>query len=367
MADIWDSRFTAEYRFMRVSRSTGLEKEAVRGVTSCSITRNQDVDVYETASLEWVAPFEVGNDFLRVYLDATSPSGASASVVLGTFMVSTPKRSLNGVNASGTADLYGRLKDAARDDFDGAYAIEAGTGYVEAARAILESCGLTVHVDDASDLVLGTQWTYGVKTSSESASNVSSKLGAANELLDAAGFNSAWTDAMGEVHLTRYVEPASRAVVKRYEEGKNARFMRDAVDEFDRFSVANVVHVDYSTQDLSVRGTAIDDDPSSPYSTVATGTRNVSSYSYSDVPDGMEEVDVQAMADEKAKDLLSSDRSVKHTLTFTHIWDGTNVRDGIYCKAPSWGVSHQYAVRKVVIDCEAGCPVECEARYYERI
>ena len=143
--DIWLSPFRASYRYVRVSRATGLEVGAIESFTGGSISRNQDTDTYESASLDYVGRLDVGNDFVRIYLDAEDPlTGASRTVCLGTFECSTPSRSVSGEVATGTATLYGRLHDLAKDDFDEPYAIPAGSNAVAAAREIAEGCGLEV-------------------------------------------------------------------------------------------------------------------------------------------------------------------------------------------------------------------------------
>ena len=83
MADSWIRPFDASYDFVRVSRETGLELDFVRDIENGgSIERNANTALYETASLDFADKFDVGNDFLRVYLNATFTTavrGASAS------------------------------------------------------------------------------------------------------------------------------------------------------------------------------------------------------------------------------------------------------------------------------------------------
>lgn len=137
--DIWLASFRTSYRYARVSRSTGLETGAIECFTGGSISRNQDTDTYESASLDYVGRLDMGNDFVRIYLDAEDPiSGASRTVCLGTFECSTPSRTVSGEVATGIATLYGRLHDLAKDDFDEPYTVPAGANAVSAAKAIAE-------------------------------------------------------------------------------------------------------------------------------------------------------------------------------------------------------------------------------------
>lgn len=281
--DIWLASFRTSYRYARVSRSTGLETGAIECFTGGSISRNQDTDTYESASLDYVGRLDMGNDFVRIYLDAEDPiSGASRTVCLGTFECSTPSRTVSGEVATGIATLYGRLHDLAKDDFDEPYTVPAGANAVSAAKAIAEGCGLEV-VAEPSDYTLSTAWVFGIAATADTPDN---KLGAVNRLLSAAGFRSASTDAYGRVLFRRYLEPAARPIDHTFSEGEDCRVLPDLTDEQDDFDAVNVVHVDFATQGESVRGTASDDSPQSEWSTVSTGRRIVKRYQYSDLPSG---------------------------------------------------------------------------------
>ena len=77
MADNWTRPFDASYDFVRVSRETGLELDFVRDIENGgSIERNANTALYETASLDFADKFDVGNDFLRVYLNASFSDGS---------------------------------------------------------------------------------------------------------------------------------------------------------------------------------------------------------------------------------------------------------------------------------------------------
>lgn len=285
----WLEPFSAEYRFVRVDLATGLEGAELANITGGSVERNQDTAIFEQGSVDYVGTLDMGTDLLRVYLEASSPwTGESRTEALGTFYVSTPKGSADGAVITGSADIYGRLRALAKDDFDGPYVIPAGTNMVDAARKIAEGCGLEV-VADESDAALTSTWVFGISTTSSDEDRADSKLAAVNRLLEAAGFLAAHTDPYGRVLFRRYVEPDQRPIAFDYIEGPNCRITLRLDYEHDTFSVANVIHVDFSSQDISVRGTAVDDDPNSPYSTVSTGRRETARYDLSDLPTSVTE------------------------------------------------------------------------------
>lgn len=215
----WKKRFAASYRYMRVDRKTGLDVERLRNIRNGgSIERNQDTS-YETGKVEYLGKLDLGSDLLRIYLDAEFPDGTTASEPLGTFVVSTPKRS-TGYNSS-EADLSGRLSEVAEDEFDAPRSLAAGSNAVDEAARLLREAGLEV-VAEPSDFKLTTTWVVGAI--GNGGSSYATRLKAVNALLDAAGFSAASCDPMGRVLLRRYVEPDKRAPAMVMEEGKEARF-----------------------------------------------------------------------------------------------------------------------------------------------
>lgn len=280
MADSWIRPFDASYDFVRVSRETGLEVDFVRDIENGgSIERNANTALYETASLDFAGKFDVGNDFLRVYLNATFTDGSKRRECLGTFMPVVDSVDIDGAYREGQINAYGLLKLLKDDDFDGPYVIAQDSNAVEEAVKIAESVGLIVYADSSS-LLLGSNWVFGVGRNNDA----KTKLDAVNLLLEAAGFRSASTDRMGNVLFRRYVEPADMPISAEFTEGRDARFMSAMTESTNRAEVCNVVHVDFSTQDASVRGTAVDDSPDSDLSTVSVGRRIVKSYSYDSLP-----------------------------------------------------------------------------------
>lgn len=354
MAD-WEEPFTAHYRFMRVSRQTGLETEELSMFEQGgSITRNSDTSTKESGKANITGDFDIGSDLVRIYLDATGMyTGWQESAVLGTFLPSVSSRDVDGPMSSSSVDLDGRLKELDDDDFDGPITIEAGSKPVEEAKKIAEGCGLTVIADD-SDYTLSTTWTFGAE------SDEKGKLDAVNALLDIAGFASADTDEMGNVLMRRYVDPTERPVAHRFVEGPNARFLAQMDDELDTSDVKNVMKAIYSTQDVTVIGIAEDDDPNSRWSTVTLGRRIVGTERYNDEA-------TQEQANAKAKELLANSQSVIHRVTFEHTYiPNVRITDAVSIDFSTGGVSGDFVTRTQKITLGAGCMFKDEVKRSER-
>lgn len=356
MAEVdWSEPFHSEYRFMRVSRSSGAETARLAGfLDGGSIERNADTQVKEKGSVVHSGPLDVGVDLVRVYLDATGMyKGWSVSVPLGTFLPSTISRDVDGAVSTCKVELTGRLGELAQDQFERPVSAPSGADPVAKAAEIARSAGLDV-IADASTYRLSTAWTFGLDNE-----DGESKLDAVNDLLEIAGFSSATTDPMGRVLMRRYVPPGEREPVHFFREGRDARFLRPMTDERDASDVANVVVVVYSDQESTVVGTAVDSDPRSPYSTVSMGRRIVARYEYSDVA-------TQQEADAKAAELLRTNQSVIRRVTFTHVYAPLTVGDVVSMDYATGGVRETLSIRTQSVDLAAGCPVKCEGRSYGR-
>lgn len=279
--DRWDEPFACRYEYVRVSRATGNELEAVSGIRNGgTIERNQDSELFESASLPFVGGFDIGTDLLRVYLVAEFLDGTSARECLGTFLPVVPER--EAPLDSGTVELNGRLKEMADNGFDEPRAVMAGANAVQEAAAIVRECGLEC-IADESGYRLSSTWVFGAGATG-AAQGCDTALSAANALLEVAGFSAARTDQWGRVLLRKYAEPSERKPSHAFAEGGSARFEVTAKDAFDTSAMCNVVYVDYSAQGQSIRGVAVDDDERSPLSVQAMGRRVVHRYEYSDLP-----------------------------------------------------------------------------------
>lgn len=355
----WHREFDASYRYMRVSRATGDETEMLTGIRQGgSIERNSDKGTYESATVDFVGSLGIGNDLLRIYMDAQFDDGTSASEALGTFLPYVPSRSFSGTVSTGKVKLYGRLRELEEDAFDGPVTIAAGTKAVQAAADIARGAGLGV-VADPSDYALTAPLTLGMGDDER-------KLDAVNQLLGLAGFASARTDAMGRVVMERYSEPADRTPTIRLIEGEGTTLLTDGEDERDASDVGNIVQAVFETTDETVIGSATDDDPRSEWSVTAMGRRIVKRYSYSDLPEGDTAEARQRAADAKAAELLRTQAAVTRRVTVTHSYEPCWAGQAADLDSPSAGVSGRFGIRTQKIDLGDGCMVEAELRRYER-
>lgn len=356
MAD-WTRPFASAYRFVRVSRETGYELGQVDGIRDGSLTINQDTATFEEARADTAAVLDVGSDLIRCYLDATWEDGTAESVCLGTWLASIPSRKVHGSVDTCSAILSGRLVELEEDSFSTPIVAPAGSNVMAYAKGICESAGLEVVATDSS-ATLGAAWAFGLDDSSDS--DGGSKLEAVNALMRIIGYGSARTDPMGRVVLAPLAVASASAPSWTFREGLSATFLDKADEERDSSDVCNVVLTIYETDESTVIGEAVDDDPASPYSTVTIGRRKVAKYAYRDTA-------TQAQADAKAEELLRTQQSTIRRVKLKHVWCGARVGDVVEVDWPSARISGRYIVRTQEVEIgSAGCLTTSELRAYER-
>lgn len=358
MAD-WSLPFTVTYRFMRVSRADGLETAKLSGFqTGGSITRNIDTDTYDSATVNYAGKLDIGSDLIRIYADVEFIDGTTTSEALGTFLPTITSYDLHGSQASCTVNLDSRLLELSEDSFDSPQTLQAGSNAIAFARQIIENAGLTCLADD-SDYTLSTTWTFGLSENSSSSGEGGSLLQAVNSLCDLAGFSSAYADPYGNICLEKYVEPARRGVLHSFVEGENARFLSEVTQERDTSEVANVIYTIYETEDATIIGEAVDDDPNSEFSTVTLGRRRVAKYSYNDET-------TQSAADAKALELLATNQSVINRVTIEHTYVPVTCNNAVRFEYPTAGITGDFTIRTQTINLDAGILTKSELRSFER-
>lgn len=362
----WDERIAqTSYRYMRVSRESGLETEVIRALRGGRITRNLDTDIKESAECPIVGGLSVGADLVRIYMTCEWMGGETEEVVLGTFLPVVPGRSIRAGYSTATVRMYGRLQELVDDSFSAPVSVEAGAKAVDAAKKVCEGCGLTV-VSEPSDYKLSGTRCYGIGSDSATASDT--KLAMVNDLLSLAGFRAAYTDPMGRVIFEKYREPSAIAPSWEFAEGVSAKFEADVTEERDYTDVANHVVVYYGPDydGKAIAAEAWDRDPDSPLSTVSRGRTITRSKSYSELPDGATDDAKQRAADAKAKSLLDTEQSVIWRVTMRHAYAPVKIADTVSVDYPSGSVQGKFQVRTQTLTLGGGCAVDAELRVYDR-
>jgi hypothetical protein len=354
----WTLPFAASYRYMRVSRKTGEEIERVYGIKAGgTITRNRDTSIKQSATFEASSYIDLGADYLRVYMDCDFLGKQdNCTECLGTYLLSQPQRDIKSGYYNASITAYSVLQILADAQFEGVLILPKGTNPVTAAKEIIEACGLEV-IADSYDGVIEYARTYGIGDENSDGS----KLECVNDLMDSAGFSAAVPDAYGRVLLKRYYIPSERKQTHAFVEGKNARFLPEMTEVEDRFGVANCVKVIYSNEEGYVIGTARDDDPSSPYSTVNVGREvwRVDRPSYELT---------QEEATARAQKLLQTENNARKKVQIDHTYVPLELGDIVMVDYPSGGINEEkFFVRTMTYDLsKGGCLMQSNIKTFNQ-
>jgi len=362
--DRWLQRIeTTRYRFMRVSRATGYETERLNMLKGGSITRNNDVRIMETAEVDVVGEFNIGPDFVRIYMDAEWPDGHQESVALGTFIPSVPSRNVRPGYSTSTVKMYGRLQELLDDQFTEPVTLQPGENAVAYAAKVCTDMGLTVLADESSYTISRAR-SYGLGATQSNSETDDTKLGMVNDLLSLADFQAAKTDVLGRVLLRKYVAPEDKEPTYTFEEGLNAKFESDMTDERDTMSVANHVVVYYRGDDETCVGEAWDH--STEFSVENQGRVITKTYEYTELPEGDTASDRTAYANNRAASLLATAQSVIRRITMSHAYAPVGITDAVQLIYPSGGINGKFEIRTMKLQLVGGCRTDSELRQFQR-
>lgn len=162
-------------------------------------------------------------------------------------------------------ECYDRTVILKEDAFADRYFIAAGTKYLDAVQSILVTAGIEqVIVTKEVDTVIPVdrEWDIGV-----------SKLEIINLLLEEINYNPIYCDADGNMVISPYVEPGTAGAHYRYAADEMSVLASEVTMTQDFYNVPNVFVAVSSNPDLKqdFRAVYVNDDPTSPLSTVQRG------------------------------------------------------------------------------------------------
>ena len=245
----WNNGFSAIYYATKVNPDTWADTEEIK-IISGNITRNADSNLMESADLtitDTVGPEE----WVRIYLIAQQ-GGNKERVPLFTGLVSSPSKDIDGNSIQHKLDCYSVLKVSDDILLPLGWFAPARTNGGELIRILLQDLPCPVTLEEGSPTII----------SSYVAGDNDSKLAVAQEIAKAIDWQIK-VNGDGSVRIC----PKPLTISGTFDNIENDIIETKVTDERDIFSVPNVLRV---TLDGSA-ATARDDDPDSPYSTIARG------------------------------------------------------------------------------------------------
>lgn len=167
-----------------------------------TINRDNYATLHATGDLNIVRDLDWGTALVRPYMTMTG--AVSARFNLGVYLTSSPRTEAGEMPVTHAVLCYDILKwlDTPVGE---AYTVEAGTGYLTAAEAILTTNGILAYQIDqtrGTDVLPSPRsWAFDDHTT---------WLNIVNDLLAAVGYQGIWSDWDGRLRMQPYAAPVSR-------------------------------------------------------------------------------------------------------------------------------------------------------------
>lgn len=248
---------------------------------------------------------------------------------LGIFLVSSPGRALNKKSIYRNVEAYDSTLILLEDKFDTRYRIVEGTNYITAITQIINSAGIWKTNIPYINAALKTDKEFEIGTS---------KLEAANYLLNELNYTSIWTDQIGNITSGPYILPNDRNIEYSYKNNEMSVIIPDtASEEIDLFSLPNkwvVIATNPETEPLVSRYTS--ENGGSPTSTV---NRRRTIVDYREVDDMAN----QELLDQYTRRIAYEASNVYGKFIFeTGIMPHHTYMDALFCEHTDLGISNMY-------------------------
>jgi len=312
-------------------------------VRAASVANNALADI-----IKRTARFEINDDGsidylsdrIKPFVRLKMPGAGYAEFAQGVFLLSTPPRALTStgsvVRAVSAYDLLQVVKD---DCVDTRYTVAAGTNYVVAVKALLDSAGVTAQNLTATTktLPVARDWEPGT-----------SKLAIINALLSALNYRSLTFDEHGTAVAAPYLSPTDAASEYLYVVDNKSVIFPEASELIDLFDVPNKWVLTVSDAERAVlTSTYTNANANSPTSTVRRG-RTITRFETTDAAD-------QATLDAKVARMAFESSQVFAKIEFETLIMPFHADADVYTvEIPDLGVSDKYAEHTWSFDLKAG-------------
>lgn len=347
----WTASMTQTFEYYIVDPNSWKDVRAIQNVKSCKITRDSESETLGSATID--AETMLTENYVRVYL-VTIQNGITERHPLGTFLVQTPSSDFDGKTLSASMDAYTPLLELKENPPPLGYSISKNSNVLDMAYAIVR--------EKARAPVVKTTST--IKLYSDFVSNTSDTwLTFTKDLLAYAKYHFD-LDEMGRILFAPQQELASLQPIFTYNTDNSSILLPTLSMEHDLYGIPNVVEVIYSAGTETYYARVVNDDSSSPTSTISRGREII----HRVTNPGFTGVAIESQIQEYAEQLLKALSTLQFTVTYTHGYCGVRVGDCIRLNYEAAGLSNVKA--KVIsqsISCEPGCPVTEKAIFTKKL
>ena len=337
----WLSTMQQTFEYYIVDPGTWRDIKKVDNVTSSTISRDLNAETLGSASIS--ISESLGECYIRIYL-ITIQNGVREKHPLGTFMIQTPSYSFDGKITNVTMDAYTPLLELKENMPPLGYSILKDENIMDRAYRIVREQVRAPVLKTVTEDKLFTNFVANVDDT---------WITFVYDLLANAKY-SLYLDEMGRVLFTPQQDTASLQPVWTYDDS-NSSILYPTLDiDHDLYGIPNVVEVIFSNGNSYYYGKAVNDDPSSPISTVNRGREITHRVTDPDLMGDPTEEQIQAYAERVLREMSA----LEYTISYTHGYCPVRIGDCVrlnYSRAGLRGIKAKVISQS--IRCEPGCPV----------
>lgn len=337
----WTKTMQQTFEYYIVDPRTWRDTRKINTVISSSITRDSTLETLGSASITIAE--SLGECYIRIYL-ITIQNGIREKHSLGTFLVQSPSYSFDGKIKNVTLDAYTPLLELKENPTPLGYSVLKDENILDTAYRIVREQVRAPVIKPQKDEVLNTNFV----------ANLNDTWITFVRDLVANADHSLALDDMGRIFFSPNQDTMSLQPIWTFDDSNSSILYPELSVDRDLYGIPNVVEVIYSNGTEYYYGKAVNDDPSSPISTVNRGrqiTHRESNPSLLGNPS-------QDRVQEYAENLLKEMSSLEYTVTYTHGYCPVRIGDCVrlnYTRAGLNGIKAKVISQN--IKCESGCPV----------
>ena len=337
----WTKTMQQTFEYYIVDPGTWRDTRKINTVISSSITRDSTLETLGSASITIAE--SLGECYIRIYL-ITIQNGIREKYSLGTFLVQSPSYSFDGKIKNVTLDAYTPLLELKENPTPLGYSVLKDENILDTAYRIVREQVRAPVVKPQKDEVLNTNFVANLNDT---------WITFVRDLIANADHSLALDD-MGRIFFSPNQDTMSLQPIWTFDDSNSSILYPELSVDRDLYGIPNVVEVIYSNGNEYYYGKAVNDDPSSPISTVNRGrqiTHRESNPSLLGSPN-------QDRIQEYAENLLKEMSSLEYTVTYTHGYCPVRIGDCVrlnYRRAGLNGIKAKVISQN--IKCESGCPV----------
>lgn len=337
----WLSTMQQTFEYYIVDPGTWRDVKKVDNVLSSTINRDLYAETLGSASIS--ISESLGECYIRIYL-ITIQNGVREKHPLGTFLIQTPSYSFDGKITNVTMDAYTPLLELKENMPPLGYSILKDENIMDRAYRIVREQVRAPILKTVTEDKLFTNFVANVDDT---------WITFVHDLLSNAKY-SLYLDEMGRVLFTPQQDTASLQPVWTYDDS-NSSILYPTLDiDHDLYGIPNVVEVIFSNGNSYYYGKAVNNDPSSPISTVNRGREITHRITDPDLMGDPTEEQIQAYAERVLREMSA----LEYTISYTHGYCPVRIGDCVrlnYSRAGLRGIKAKVISQN--IKCEPGCPV----------